>query len=276
MRAAPGARPPPASARPPGQPATGPAIAGPPPPPGPERRTNGRERRREIWAGVRQGAIVAALGMALILPAVHLWPSAGGVPAARPGAVVEAVDFAAAQPPQDVRALARWAHGSRDHATMPFAIVDKRRAHLYVFSPAGRLVGHTPVLLGYTPGDHTVPGIGQRPLDRIGDHERTTPAGRFAAVSGRNDAQDPVIWVDYGSAVSMHRVRDVTAGENRLQRLATPTVDDNRVSFGCINVPTAFFDTVVWPALGGRHSIVYVLPEVEPFERVFPAAAAAA
>ena len=49
--------------------------------------------------------------------------------------------------------------------------------------------------------------------------------------------------------------------ERRLQRLSTPTPLDNRISYGCINVPAKFFENVVHPAFTGTNGIVYVLPE---------------
>ena len=70
------------------------------------------------------------------------------------------------------------------------------------------------------------------------------------------------MWVDYDAAVSMHRVRPNVKAERRLERLATPTAADNRTTYGCINVPVAFYDTYVEPALGHRQGVVYVLPEM--------------
>ena len=37
-------------------------------------------------------------------------------------------------------------------------------------------------------------------------------------------------------------------------QLASPSVLDNRISYGCINVPAAFYDKVVAPAFAGRPS----------------------
>ncbi len=59
----------------------------------------------------------------------------------------------------------------------------------------------------------------------------------------------------------MHRVRTANKADRRLQRLATPTVADNRISYGCINVPASFYDRYVKPALGDTQGVVYVLPE---------------
>jgi hypothetical protein len=77
--------------------------------------------------------------------------------------------------------------------------------------------------------------------------------------------------VDYDAAVSMHRVRVTDPRERRLERLATPTPSDNRISYGCINMPPHFFEQVLWPAFKQRGGIVYVLPEHKPLDEVFPA-----
>jgi hypothetical protein len=237
------------------------------------------QNKREIRAGVLQGAAVAALVLALGAP-LAWWmqakaPAAPAAPrASELVAVPRTADFGASAVPMTVRQLAAWAVASRDHGPAAFAVIDKRRTHLYVFDAQGRLRGETPVLLGYAPGDDSVPGIGQRPIEQVRPEERTTPAGRFVAASGRNLLNEDVIWVDYQAAVSMHRVRATDARERRLERLATPGSDDNRISYGCVNVPAAFFDSVVWPTLGGQPAVVYVLPEIKAFEQVFPQAAA--
>jgi hypothetical protein len=117
-----------------------------------------------------------------------------------------------------------------------------------------------------------VPGIGERKIADIQPHERTTPAGRFAAELGNNSHGEDILWVDYEDAVSMHRVRPVKASERRLQRLASPTPADNRISYGCINIPPGFFDGVVKPLFVPRNGIVYVLPDTKPLGAVFRAA----
>jgi hypothetical protein len=232
----------------------------------------------EIRAGLLQGAAVAAIVVALAAP--WLWwmraaaPSPSVTSATTTSVARAVVDFADVDAPPDVRQLAGWAVASRDHGAAAFAVIDKRRTHLYVFDQSGRLRGNTPVLLGHAPGDYSVAGIGQRPIDQVRPEERTTPAGRFETASGRNLLNEDVIWVDYQAAVSMHRVRATDPRERRLERLATPRSDDNRISYGCVNLPVAFFDNVAWPTLGARAAVVYVLPEVKPFEQVFPQAAA--
>jgi hypothetical protein len=123
-------------------------------------------------------------------------------------------------------------------------------------------------LLGLAYGDATVAGIGDRDLSTIRPEERTTPAGRFVATLGR-DLDKEVLWIDYGAAVSLHRVITINPKERRPQRLATATPLDNRISYGCVNVPAAYFDSVVRPAFAGTYGVVYVLPEVESIEQAF-------
>jgi hypothetical protein len=67
----------------------------------------------------------------------------------------------------------------------------------------------------------------------------------------------------------MHRVLTTDPQERRLERLATPSVDDNRISYGGINVPAAFYERYIRPAFADRRALVYVLPEVKPLRQVF-------
>jgi len=165
--------------------------------------------------------------------------------------------------------VADWVIDSGDNHRLPFAIVDKMDARVFVFEADGRLRGAAPVLLGLARGDDSVPGIGDRPLASIRPEERTTPAGRFVSALGRNLRGKKILWVDYEGAVSMHSVVSTKPEERRLQRLATSTPLDNRISYGCINVPAKFFDNVVRPAFTGTDGIVYVLPETRSISEVF-------
>ena len=169
----------------------------------------------------------------------------------------------------DAARLFDWVSHSRDNDGLPFMIIDKRQAHVWVFDASGKLHGNAPVLLGVARGDHTVPGIGDKKLSEIKTEERTTPAGRFVAEVGMNARGEDVVWVDYDAAVSIHRVLTTNAKEQRARRLETPTPADNRVSYGCINVPKAFFESVISPTVRGGNSVVYVLPESKPLTSVF-------
>ena len=170
----------------------------------------------------------------------------------------------------DVRSLVDWAVSSNDHGGRPFAVIDKRAAHIHVFDGEGRLVDSSWVLLGQAIGDDTVPGIGTKAIADIKPQERTTPAGRFVTMPGRNADGRPVVWVDYDAAVSMHVVITDTPSEHRLERLVSPDPLRHRISWGCINLPAVFFTGFVQPAFASKGGIVYVLPEVRSLAAVFP------
>ena len=158
---------------------------------------------------------------------------------------------------------------SGNNQGLPFLVVDKVQATVWIFTAPGALLGTSAVLLGLAIGDASVPGIGERTLSSIQTRERTTPAGRFPSVLGRYLRGEEVLWVDYDGGISLHRIIRGKPSERRAQRLSTPTPTDNRVSYGCINVPAAFFNTLVLPTVRRRGSIVYVLPERHPLQEVF-------
>ena len=179
-----------------------------------------------------------------------------------------AADFRGFPASRDTRDVADWVTASRDNRGLPFVIVDKVDARVFVFDPAGRLKDQAAALLGIGRGDDSVPGIGQRKLATITTAERTTPAGRFEAALGQDFEQD-LLWIDYDAALSLHRVIVGNPRDHRAARLASPSVLDNRISYGCINVPAAFYDGVVAPAFAGTVGIVYILPETRPIRAVF-------
>lgn len=167
--------------------------------------------------------------------------------------------------------MVQWIALVQDHQGQPFFVIDKTNARLYVFDRHARLRAHTPVLLGAAIGDDSVPGIGTRPMDQILPSERTTPAGRFVAEVGRNANGEDVVWIDHTAAVSMHRIRSGTPLERRAHRMASLTVADNRISYGCINVPVAFYNQHVHTAFNSNRAtaIVYVLPETRSLQQQF-------
>ena len=202
-------------------------------------------------------------------------PATAGVaralPEAQPAPPSKRARFQGALAGKDVRQAADWIVDSGDNRGMPFVIVEKKDAEVFVFDPRGQILGAAPALVGLAPGDDSVPGIGDRPLADIRPEERTTPAGRFTASLGHDLGKLDVLWVDYADAISLHRVITTNPKERRLQRLATPTPLDNRISYGCINVPKSFFEHIVQPAFTGTKGIVYVLPEIKTMRDVFPA-----
>ena len=169
----------------------------------------------------------------------------------------------------NVRQLVTWVAHGKDNGENGFIVLDKSRAQLYVFDTHARLVASSPVLIGAAPGDDSVPGIGDRPLKEVLWKERTTPAGRFLGERGRNLSGEDVIWVDYDAGLSMHRVRTTHLSERRLERLQSQTPQDNRISYGCVNVPTQFYDTHVRPLFSSMKALIYILPETKQLAQVF-------
>ncbi|MCO5104062.1 MAG: hypothetical protein M9919_08680 [Burkholderiaceae bacterium] len=170
---------------------------------------------------------------------------------------------------REARLIARWAFVSGDRGPHAVVVVDKKNAKAFVFDAVGTLRGAAPVLLGSAIGDHTVPGVGDKPLSQVRPEERTTPAGRFVAEPGVNQRGEDVVWVDYDAAVSMHRVRANVKSERRLQRLASKTAADNRISFGCINMPVRFYEDVLSPLVHSAGAVIYVLPETRSAAEFF-------
>lgn len=167
-----------------------------------------------------------------------------------------------------------WVRRSGDNGGLPFLVVDKVAAEVRAFDRDGAPIGGAPALLGLARGDESAPGIGRRRLASITPQERTTPAGRFHSGIGRNLAGEDVLWVDYEAAISLHSVIRGAAGDQRQQRLSTATALDNRISYGCINVPVAFYKAVVQPEFRRAGGIVYILPESKALRAVFPMVAA--
>lgn len=149
-------------------------------------------------------------------------------------------------------------------------VIDKNTASVLVYDAKGKLQGASPVLIGVAPGDDSSPGIGSKDLSKIGPAERTTPAGRFVARYGEAAGGEQVLWVDWSTSVALHAVVTGNRSERRLERLLSPSPIDNRISFGCINVPTNFYREKVRPLFRMSGGVVYILPDTKPLETVFP------
>ncbi|MDO9370745.1 MAG: hypothetical protein Q7T68_19455 [Sphingopyxis sp.] len=166
--------------------------------------------------------------------------------------------------------VADWVAASGDNHSLPYIIIDKPAASLFLFDAKGKSLGQVPVLLGVALGDEATPGIGSKNLSEIGPAERTTPAGRFLAKYGLAAGKQRVLWVDYATSVALHPIPKNNPKEKRRQRMLSPGIDDNRITFGCINLPVAFYSKSVRPLFQKKGGYVYVLPDTKPLEAVFP------
>ena len=190
-------------------------------------------------------------------------------PGAIQGKYVKRANLKSEAASPEARQMADWVVDSGDNKNMPFVILDKKDAKVYVFHAHGGLRGAAPVLLGITVGDDSFPGVGNKPLSLVKPEEKTTPAGRFVAASDKNIKGSDIVWIDYDSSVSMHAVVKGTPVERRAERLASPLPSERRISFGCVNVPVNFFKTALLPSFKKSDGIVYVLPEVRPTKQLF-------
>ncbi|MCD6077152.1 MAG: hypothetical protein K0R89_1090 [Ramlibacter sp.] len=251
--------------------------------PRPEGKRTGSDS--EFTDSLKKGLLVGAVLLVLIVPATRMYRDsrapqppvatapapAAPLPETRNPATpnLRFADFADEEPSSEARHVADWAVFTGNHARHAFVVVDKKDARVYVFTPDGTLKASAPALLGAARGDDSFPGIGDKPLKEVLPYEKTTPAGRFVAEPGRNTNNEDIVWVDYDAAVSMHRIRPTVAAERRLERLASLAIDDNRISFGCINLPVSFYEDVLSPSVQKYGAIVYVLPDVKSPQQVF-------
>jgi hypothetical protein len=198
---------------------------------------------------------------AALLPQVHA--------AGEPLRAAKLADLGGERASAEVREIADWAVHSGDPGGLPFVIVDKKDSRVFVFDAQGRLRGASPALVGAARGDTSVPGIGERAIASIQPEERTTPAGRFSAVMGYGPKGEDILWVDYDSALALHRVVTHNPQERRLQRLASKVPAERRITYGCINVPVSFYENVVRPTFSSTRGIVYILPESRSAHELF-------
>ena len=209
----------------------------------------------------------ALAGAALLVPV-----AAGARPAGAAQSQPVTTDTVSAVGPSPAATrVADWIAGSRDNHALPYIIVDKLTASLLMFDAKGQSLGQVPVLIGIASGDDATPGIGSKNLAEIGPAEKTTPAGRFLAKFGRPIGKERILWVDYATSVALHPIPPgASKKERRRQRMLSPTPADNRITFGCINVPATFYGKTLRPMFQRKGGYVYVLPDTKPLEVVFP------
>jgi hypothetical protein len=168
----------------------------------------------------------------------------------------------------EVRRVASWVIDSSDNLGLPFLLVDKVNARVFAFNSAGQFQGAAPALLGMARGDRLLVS-NDTEMAQMPPQVRVTPAGRFISRLALDSEGKEVLVLDYDASISLHPMAKGTPKERRAERLASATPEDNRISFGCINVPVPFYATVVSPAFAGTKGVVYVLPETSPASELF-------
>jgi hypothetical protein len=176
---------------------------------------------------------------------------------------------AAADASVEVTEVADAVVALRDNERLPYIIIDKANARVFVFDAAGRLQGSDAALLGMVRGDGPTGAVDSRETIAIGPEDRVTPAGRFLAYLDRDAQGREILLIDYDASIALHPVVKGTVAERRAERLDSATSEDNRISFGCINVPLKFFADVVSPAFAHTNGYVYILPEAGSWTTLF-------
>lgn len=211
---------------------------------------------------------IRAASVALVLAFASAGVASAKDAAAPPASAVDQLP-----PGQEVSStvtdLAGWVVAAKDNLGYPFAVIDKAAAQILVFGGDGRLRGAAPGLFGSAVGDHSAPGVAGLALREIPGRDRTTPAGRYVGGFGPSIDAGRVLWVDYDSAVSIHPTATGVPAERRVERLASPSPDDNRITHGCINVSPEFYEQVVRPTFE-RGGVFYILPDKASIEETFP------
>ena len=209
-------------------------------------------------------AYAAILAAFLLLPA-----GAAAAPVKASADTPLIADFGAETPSGDARELASWAVRSGDHKGLPFAVVDKVNARLYAFDARGKLIKATPVLIGMGIGDRFPPGVREMDMYDTQPWQRVTPAGRFVAEVYEKGGGRSTVWVDYDAGIALHKMPTKKTAQRRAERMLSPVAADHRITYGCINVPPPFYDSVVYPMFKRKGGIVYVLPDELPLQAVF-------
>jgi hypothetical protein len=108
------------------------------------------------------------------------------------------------------------------------------------------------------------------PMSAMTPDKRITPAGRYLSRLVMDPhTKHPVLLIDGQNLITLHIVAKGTPAQRRAERLASLGSDDNRISFGCINVPPQFFEAIVDPDFRPAKGIVYILPEKTTAAQLF-------
>lgn len=144
-----------------------------------------------------------------------------------------------------------------------YLLLDKPTCTTYVIGLDKKEVGHCTTLLGTTMGEE--PNVITDLDGNRYTQTTTTPAGKYK-VGHEGICKEDLITYDgrilniYGSgSVCIHIVYPGEYPE-RMKRLKSPTLIDNRISYGCINVTKEFWDKCIAPYID-EGSIIMITPD---------------
>lgn len=140
-----------------------------------------------------------------------------------------------------------------------YLIADKTRAEMYVIGKDGKLLGKFPILLGQTKGEFT--NLSDPDSDVAGKYA-TTPAGKYIlARNGLSVMEEDlklydskIMSMNGGHGLAIHIVYPKELIK-RMAALETPTPDDNRMSWGCINISKKMWIKYIQDNFKGTESL---------------------
>lgn len=145
-----------------------------------------------------------------------------------------------------------------------YIVVDKPSATLYVFNEKNEVIGTMPVLLGKTKGEEKNT-VNVNDKKAIGS---TTPAGKYLMGNiGESPAkkdietyQGRIVRILGAGPVALHMTYPKEFKE-RTNALETETTEDNRKSWGCINISPENFDKYIKPYFNKGNQFIFITPD---------------
>lgn len=152
-----------------------------------------------------------------------------------------------------------WVVKQKDHNGKAFVVADKAQGKIHVVNIDGKILNTQNAIFGKNKGDSSA--FGNTPSGRFLLHKTDTKnlSDLDKRVFGDSvlDLTDKEtgrkVTNDQGQVVAMHRVVNTT---ERKAALNSATPNDNYLSHGCINIPTAYYNSAVNKLDG---AMVYVL-----------------
>ncbi|MFH1201167.1 MAG: L,D-transpeptidase family protein [bacterium] len=144
-----------------------------------------------------------------------------------------------------------------------YVIIDKPTATMYVIGQDKKLRGSFPVLLGKTKGE--MPNKADPDSDDAGA-QATTPAGKYKLSYKKIATSDFLeykgkIFSIYGSDDLGLHMTYPKEHKKRTEALNTPTTDDNRMTYGCINVSEENFQKYLISI--NENALLFITPDNE-------------
>ena len=144
-----------------------------------------------------------------------------------------------------------------------FMVADKPNGMLHIFKEDGSHALSDPTLYGKDKGDVLAA------VSSLEGGPKITPAGKFTMKESPADYAGGTSLIlmeskDYTGYIAVHAADTSTPSEKRLQRLETPTTEDNRISYGCINTKHDTFINKIKPNISKLDGgMIFVLPDAQ-------------